>query len=117
MPLISVLLYFPIDEKVDLRLFGCIKYDDGKGQKELRIKDRIEAHWRDVALHLGFEASKIKTFAKSQAGNDEMMTEWLQRDPDNCWEKLIQGLKDANLKAAADDLRHALCHMIHSEDQ
>ena len=54
--------------------------------------------------------------AKSQAANDEMMAEWLQRDPRNCWERLIQKLKDAGLKTAANNLKHALCNMIHPEN-
>lgn len=112
----SILSSYKTAEQVDLRLFGLIKYNDGKGQKELRIKDQIEAHWRDLAPHLGFEPGKIRTLAKSQAPNDEMMAQWLQRDPKNCWERLIQKLKDAGLKTAANDLKHALCHMIPSEN-
>ena len=40
------------------------------------------------------------------------MNEWLRRDPENNWGKLVQKMNNAGLVTPAADLEHAISHRI-----
>lgn len=82
------------------------------GEKELRIKEEIGLKWKDLAMQLGFKSARIETLAQSHTPTHDMMTDWLQKDPQHSWKKLIEKLNDAGLKALATDLKCALCYMM-----
>ena len=99
------------EEQVDIMKLSLIKYNDGTGEKELRIKEQIAPQWRELATHLGFNPARIATLSQSHTPIDDMMMNWLQKDPQNCWKKLITKMHDAGLRTPAADLNHALCHI------
>ena len=103
------------DERVDVMKLSLIKYNDRTGEKQLRIKRQVTPCWRDLAAHLGFCSASIEVFAQSQTSADSvdgMFTEWLRTDTNCTWRKLIMKMNDASLTVAANDLKHALCHII-----
>ena len=105
--------YFVTGKRVDTRILDLLKYNDGTGEKELRIQQQIVPQWIKVAKQLGCSSALIQTWSQSgpQQATEAMMTEWSNRDTEQCWRKLIVKMKDAGLGTPAADLKHALCHM------
>ena len=103
------------DERVDVIKLNLIKYNDGTGEKQLRIKEEIAPYWRKLAPHLGFRPANIEVFAQSQTSVDDMFFKWLHIDPNCTWRTLIMKMCDAGLTVAAEDLKVALCYIIHDD--
>ena len=100
------------DERVDVIKLNLIKYNDGTGEKQLRIKEEITPHWKDLAPHLGYRYASIAAFAQSQTPVDDMFSDWLRTDTNSSWRTLIMKMSDAGLIVAANDLKYALCCII-----
>ena len=96
-----------------MRILALLKYNDGTGEKELRIQQQIVPQWINVAKQLDCNPALIQTWSQTgpQQATEAMMTEWSTRDPEQCWKKLILKMKDAGLGVPATDLKYALCHM------
>ena len=111
---ITVHIIILIEERVDIRYLSLLKYNDGTGEKELRIQEQIVLKWKELAKQLGCSAALIELWSQKdpQQATEAMMNEWLRRDPKNSWRKLVQKMKDAGLVTPAADLEHALHHMI-----
>jgi hypothetical protein len=101
-----------LDERVDVIKLNLIKYNDGTGEKQLRIKKEIFPRWRDLALCLGFRYASIEAFAQSPNSVDAMLAEWLRTDTNSTWRMFIMKMSDAGLTVAACDLKYALCFII-----
>ena len=100
------------DERVDVIKLNLIKYNDGTGEKQLRIKTEITPHWRDLAPHLGFRYAEIEAFAQKQDSVDAMLSNWLRSNTNCTWRTFIMKMSDAGLTVPANDLKHALCCII-----
>ena len=101
------------DERVDVIKLNLIKYNDGTGEKQLRIKKEISPRWRDLAPCLGFRYASIEAFAQSPNNSvDAMLAEWLRTDTNSTWRMFIMKMSDAGLTVAAYDLKYALCYVI-----
>ena len=94
-----------------------IKYDDQGTQRELRIRNEIAPEWKNLAALLGFKPSNVTTIEAAahyqpQEATDKMLREWMAKDWDCTWRKLIRKMEDVGLKVPAKDLAYALCHII-----
>ena len=107
-----LLLSLCVDERVDVIKLNLIKYNDGMGEKQLRIKQEITPHWRKLAPCLGYQYASIEAFAQSQTSVDDMFSDWLRTDTNSTWRAFIMKMSDAGLTVAANDLKHALCCII-----
>ena len=98
-----------------------IKYDDHGKQRELRIRNEIAPEWKSLAALLGFKGSNIITIEAAthhqpQEATDKMLREWMAKDCDCTWRKLIRKMDDAGLRVPARDLANALCHIIDDDE-
>ena len=100
-------------ERVDIRYLSLLKYNAGSGEKEIRTLNKIKPHWKEVAIQLDLTPESIEIWSDNDPKDAtyNMITEWIRTDPDNCWRKLVQKMKDAELLTPAADLAHALHHM------
>ena len=96
-----------------MKILGLLKYNDGTGEKEVRIQQQIVPKWMELATQLGFKPELIETWSErgSQHATITMMHEWLRVDTEHSWGKLVQKMKDAGLGTSAADLKYALCYM------
>ena len=99
-----------------------IKYDDHGTQRELRIRNKIAPEWKSLAALLGFEESRVTTIEAAahyqpQEATDKMLREWMTKDCDHTWRKLIRKMNDAGLRVPSKDLTYALCHIIDDDDE
>jgi hypothetical protein len=84
-----------------------------KGRKSLRIMERVVPKWKQVAIALGFNGSRIEAIDMvahytPQYACLEMFTDWLAGGHDlkpPTWDALIQSLRAANLQEIADLLK------------
>ena len=84
-----------------------------KGRESLRIMERVTPKWKQVAIALGFNGSRIESIEMGAPWRPEdaclkMFTGWLAGDHDlrpPTWEVLIQSLRAANLSEIADLLK------------
>ena len=84
-----------------------------KGRKSLRIMERVTPKWKQVAIALGFNGSRIEAIEmgapwRPQDACLKMFTDWLAGGHDlrpPTWDVLIQSLRAANLSEIADLLK------------
>ena len=100
------------DERVTMEKLDFIQFNDGSGDRELRIRVEIEGQWRVVASQLGLSDARIGALAHSQTPTRDMLSVWLQTDTGCVWRKLIEKLCNAGLTTQAFDLRYALTHAV-----
>ena len=77
--------------------------------------NEIAPHWQAVALALEFTTARIAIADKSHICNPvgaatDILTQLMGRDPQHCWAKLINALREAShdLYVVAHDLEEAL---------
>lgn len=102
-------------EKVTGSKLIVIKYDDNK---VLRITNEIAPEWKKLATLLGcFTSGSIEGISKSvqhdpRDATEKMLREWMMKDVDHTWRKLIQKMRDVELlMTAAAELTYALRHI------
>lgn len=94
--------------KPELHELQLLKFD--KGRKSVRIMEKVTPKWKQVAIALGFNGSRIEAIeigAHYQPGGAclKMFTDWLAGSHDlkpPTWDVLIQSLSVANLAGTAD---------------
>ena len=87
---------------------------DGK-QEQLHLITEIAPYWQAVALALKFETCRIAIAKKNHicdpvGAATDILTQWMGKDPQHCWAKLITALREASdeLHVVAHDLEQAL---------
>ena len=88
-----------------------LEYD--KGRKSLRIMEKVIPKWKQVAIVLGFNGSRIEAIEMGALRQPEdaclkMFSDWLDGGHDlqpPTWDVLIQSLRAANLPEIADLLK------------
>ena len=93
--------------KAELHELQLLKFDEGR--KSLRIMERVTPKWKQVAIALGFNGSRIEAMeigAHYQPGDAclKMFNKWLNgghklKPP--TWGVLIESLRAANLAVTA----------------
>ena len=89
---------------------------EGVGGRKVRVIERVAPDWKDLAIALGFDQSRIKTIGKDYRGSmeeacQEMFMRWLdgEHDLQPCtWDTLIKCLRRAAFGSVADSLREIL---------
>ena len=84
--------------------------------KVVKIKERVCAHWDDVATQLSFSPGLIDAIRRGNDGPqkafDDMMTQWLNGMEGNCqpitWRTLLTAFQYANHSVLADDIKNVL---------
>ena len=84
-----------------------------KGRDSVRIMEKVIPKWKQVAIALGFNGSKIKMIEMGALRQPEdaclsMFSDWLDGGHDlqpPTWDILIQSLRAANLPEIADLLK------------
>ena len=87
----------------------------------VRVRERVGAHWRDVATQLGFSTGLIGIINENngpQQAFDDMMTRWLNgmegtRQPIT-WRTLVTVLRDMDHGVLASDLESILPEALSS---
>ena len=113
--------FYNSDERVTFSQLVLIKYDDHGKQRVLRIRNEIAPEWKSLAALLDFKESSITTIEAAahyqpQEATDKMLREWMAKDWDCTWRKLIRKMDDAGLRVPARDLANALCHIIDDDE-
>ena len=87
---------------------------EGVDGRKVRVIERVAPDWKDLAIALGFDQSRIKTIEKDYRGSmdeacQEMFMRWLDGEHDltqPCtWNTLINRLKRAAFIDVANSLR------------
>jgi hypothetical protein len=97
--------------KPELLELQLLEFD--KGRESLRIMERVTPKWKQVAIALGFNGSRIEAIEmdahyQSQDACLKMFTDWLAGGHDlkaPTWDALMQSLRAANLPEIADLLK------------
>ena len=100
-----------LGKKPELYELQLLEFD--KGRKSLRIMEKAIPKWKQVAIALGFNGSRIEAIEMGALRQPEdaclkMFTEWLAGGHDlkpSTWDVLIQSLRAANLPEIADLLK------------
>ena len=100
--------------KPELHELQVLKFDEGR--KLIRIMEGVTPKWKQVAIALGFNGSRIEAMemgAHYQPGGAclIMFTDWLDGGHDlqpPTWEVLIQSLRAANLTEIANLLNRSI---------
>jgi hypothetical protein len=100
-----------LGKKPELYELQLLEFD--KGKESLRIMERVTPKWKQVAIALGFNGSRIEAIemgAHYQPGDAclKVFTDWLAgghnlKSP--TWDALLQSLRAANLPEIADLLK------------
>ena len=99
-------------------LLLVINYKNESGiQEELRIKKKIAPKWGDLATTLKFsEAEKDiidnNNFHKADRCTDNMLKDWMTKEVNYTWRKLIQAMRKVELRDAAEKLAKALRNKV-----
>ena len=90
---------------------------EGVDGRKVRVIERVAPDWKDLAIALGFDQSRIKTIEKDYRTNSEeacqeMYMRWLDGEHDltqPCtWDTLIKCLRRAGFNDVANSLRTIL---------
>jgi hypothetical protein len=100
-----------LGKKPELHELQLLEFDEGRGS--LRIMERVTPKWKQVAVALGFNGSRIEAIEMTALRQPEdaclrMFTKWLAGGHDlrpPTWDVLIQSLRAANLPEIADLLK------------
>jgi hypothetical protein len=100
-----------LGKKPELYELQLLKFD--KGRELLRIMERVTPKWKQVAVALGFNGSRIEAIEMGTLRQPEdaclkMFTDWLAGGHDlkpPTWDALIQSLRATNLPEIADLLK------------
>ena len=90
-----------------------MKYDDCGEVKEVRILKEIVPEWKQLAICLGFSNSEIRTIDMSSSyqakeAASKMIGEWMSKDVNSTWRKLIRKMREVELNVLANILVAAL---------
>ena len=105
-----MMVYF-LGKRPELYELHLLEFD--KGREPLRIMEKVIPKWKQVAIALGFNGSRIEAIEKGALHQPEdaclkMFTDWLAGDHDlrpPTWDVLILFLRAANLSEIADLLK------------
>ena len=95
-----------------------IYYKNKEGiQKELRINKEIAPNWSNLATALKFSNTERaiilkKNFHVPDDCTDNMLTDWMAKEVNHTWRKLIQAMRNAWLHAPAENLAKALRNKV-----
>ena len=97
-----------LGKRPELYELQLLEFD--KGMESLRIMEKVTPKWKQVAIALGFNGSKIKTIEMGALRQPEdaclsMFSDWLDGGHDlqpPTWDILIQSLRAANLPEIVD---------------
>jgi hypothetical protein len=100
-----------LGKKPELYELQLLEFDEGR--ESLRIMERVTPKWKQVAIALGFNGSRIEAIEMGALRQPEdaclkMFTEWLAGGHDlrpPTWDALIHSLGAANLTEIADLLK------------
>ena len=100
-----------LGKRPELYELQLLEFD--KGMESLRIMEKVTPKWKQVAIALGFNGSKIKTIEMGALRQPEdaclsMFSDWLAGGHDlqpPTWDILIQSLRAANLPEIVDLLK------------
>ena len=100
--------------KPELHELQLLKFDEGR--KLVRIMEGVTPKWKQVAIALGFNGSRIEAIEMGVLRQPadaclKMFTDWLDGGHDlqpPIWNVLIQSLRAANLTEIADLLNHSI---------
>ena len=100
-----------LGKRPELYELQLLEFD--KGRKLLRIMEKVIPKWKQVAIALGFNGSRIEAIEMRALRQPEdaclkMFTDWLAGGHDlrpPTWDVLIQSLRAANLSEIADLLK------------
>ena len=90
---------------------------EGVDGRKVRVIERVAPDWKDLAIALGFDQSRIKTIEKDYRGSreeacQEIFMRWLDGEHDlvqPCtWDTLIKCLRRATFGDVASSLRAIL---------
>jgi hypothetical protein len=90
---------------------------EGVDGRKVRVIERVAPDWKDLAIALGFDQSRIKTIEKDYRGSmeeacQEMFMRWLDGEHDLAqpctWDTLIKCLRRAAFIDVASNLRAIL---------
>ena len=103
-----------IGDQPKLRELQLLEGVDGK---KVRVIERVAPDWKDLAIALGFDQSRIKTIEKNYRGSmeeacTEMFMRWLAGEHDLAqpctWDTLIKCLRRATFIDVANSPRTIL---------
>jgi hypothetical protein len=97
-----------LGEKPELYELQLLEFDEGK--ESLRIMERVTPKWKQVAIALGFNGSRIEAIEMGALRQPEdaclkMFSDWLSGGHDlkpPTWDALIQSLRAAKLPEIAE---------------
>lgn len=102
-----------------MQILNFIRYIDGSKTKSLHLIQEIAPYWRALAGVLGFNPAGIKIIGRRHPQEPvdavhDVLTQWMGKDPDCCWAKLISALVEADdsLGNVARDFKFALTHQL-----
>ena len=90
---------------------------EGVDGRKVRVIERVAPDWKDLAIAVGFDQSRIKTIEKNYRGSmeeacQEMFMRWLDGEHDLAqpctWDTLIKCLRRAGFNDIANSLRTIL---------
>ena len=90
---------------------------EGVDGRKVRVIERVAPDWKDLAIALGFDQSRIKTIERDYRGSreeacQEMFMRWLDGEHDLAqpctWDTLIKRLRRAAFGDVANSLRAIL---------
>ena len=90
---------------------------EGVHGRKVRVMERVAPDWKDLAIALGFDQSRIKTIEKDYKSSTEeackeMFMRWLRGEHDlaspHTWCTLVKCLNRAGLTDVASSLRKTL---------
>jgi hypothetical protein len=101
-----------LGKRPELHELQLLEFDEGR--EPLRIMERVVPKWKQVAIALGFNGSRIETIEISALRQPEdaclkMFSDWLTGGHDlkpPTWDVLIHSLRAANLPEIADLLKY-----------
>ena len=107
----TLIIFKLLGKKPELYELQLLEFDNGR--KLLRIMEEVTPKWKQVAIALGFNGSRIETIEKGALHQPEdaclkMFTDWLAGGHDlqpPTWDVLIQSLRAANLPEITDLLK------------
>ena len=106
-------MYLLAEKRPSHQQLSFLEYISNGKKVQLRLIYEISPHWQSVALTLDFSIARIAITEKTHVWNPveaatDMLTQWMAKDPQHCWAKLINALREVELHVVANDLEQAL---------
>ena len=114
---IEVFFFYPSIAGDRPKLHELQLLEDIDGRTNVRVIERVAPDWKNLAIALGFDQSRLKIIEKDYRGSTEeacreMFTRWLDGEHDLAqpctWDTLIKCLRRALFIKLANNLREIL---------